>query len=355
MALMLIFAAHDWLFPGIPVNDLLLSILLIPTTLFAAHLTSLFRGLQDFRTYNWIEMVSQPLALLLTLALVWWPRLGVLGAILAITARYALALVMCITILRHRLGDQRILVYEWDWAYVRQMLSYGFRAYWYYIVTFLNQRADVFLLNLLGVGAAVIGLYDVAVTLGERMWVLSRSVSMVTFSRVAALEKMEAERTALTTIAARYIFWLGLVASVVVFLLADWVIVLLYGVEYRASALALRLLLPGIVTLGMGHVLSNDIAGRGKPEIIAAQSAFAVGLNIFLNLVLIPRLNFPGASIASVISYTAQTLLLLLTFCRLSGVRWTELFIPTRADFRRIQTSLQWGITKLRRPSVIEP
>jgi O-antigen/teichoic acid export membrane protein len=166
---------------------------------------------------------------------------------------------------------------------------------------------------------------------------------------------MEAERTALTTIAARYTFWLGLAGSVLVFLLADWAVVLLYGIEYRPSALALRLLLPGIVTLGMGHVLSNDIAGRGKPEVIAAQSAFAVVLNIFLNLVLIPRLNFPGASIASVISYTAQALLLILTFCRLSSAHWTELFIPTRADFRRMQTAFRWGITKLRRPSVIEP
>lgn len=340
MAGVVIALGHAVLFPSIAPQDLLFSLLLIPVTLIFTNLMSIFRGTQDFRSYNLVEMVTQPLALLFSFLLIWVLDWGVAGAVVAVALRYIAAIVLGFILLRRK----QILITPSLRARRQQLgplLSYAIRAYFYNIVTFLNQRLDVLLLNLFSVGVSAIGLYDIAVTLGERMWILSRSVSMVTFSRSAAFEQADAQRTHLTTLAARYVFWLGLGLAIAVFVLADWGVQLLYGVEYASSAVALRTLLPGIVTFGMGHVLSNDIAGRGKPEIIAVQSIFALVLNMVLNLFLIPRFSFAGAALASSISYPIQTGMLIWTFCRLSGATWWRLFVMTGEDVRMWSRVLQ--------------
>ena len=72
-------------------------------------------------------------------------------------------------------------------------------------------------------------------------------------------------------------------------------------------AFALRVLLallPGIVLLGGGKVLTNDIAGRGYPQYNSVASGVSLILTVVLDLLLIPRLEVLGASIASTLAYT---------------------------------------------------
>ena len=95
--------------------------------------------------------------------------------------------------------------------------------------------------------------------------------------------------------------------------------------------------------------MANDIAARGKPEMIAIQSALALVLNIILNLIFIPRFNFVGAALASSISYSVMTILLAFTFRRLSGARLRDLFLPSRADLVLWQKAFHWLWPKLRR------
>ncbi len=347
----LITFGHRLLFPNIDPQYLYLSLAVIPVTLFDLNMVAILRGLQDFRGYNLTELLSQPIVLILTVIFVWVFKLGVLGAVLAVIIRYIVATIVGMILLRRnavRLRDVISLLL--NWSYSRDVLAFGAKAYTYNIVTFLNQRVDVLMLNLFNMGTISIGLYDVAVTLGERMWILSRSVSLVTFSRVAALEDMEAQRARLTTTAARYVLWLQIIFSILVYFFSEWGIVLVYGEDYHASATALRLLLPGIISLGMAHVLSNDIAGRGKPQYIAIQSAVTVVLNIGLNVILIPRLNFVGAALASSISYPILMVLLTLAFCRLSGANWRELFLPTHADLVLWRKGVQLIRSRLKPP-----
>jgi O-antigen/teichoic acid export membrane protein len=336
---------HAALFPAAPPQRLLLSLLVIPTSIFASNTQAIFRGLQDFRTYSLIEIITQPIALLLSLLLIVWLGWGVPGAIIAIAVRY----VVVVGLVRYFLRDKSVhLIAVWRPSIIADIFVYSLKAYAYNVSIFLNQRADVFLLNLLRTNPALIGVYDVAVALAERFWAFSRAVSIVIFSRIASMQNVESERNKLTTIVVRYAAWSTLILAALIYILADWFISLVYGSDFLGSALALKLLLPGTLTLGMGLILSNDIAGRGKPHWIVLQSLFGLAINIGVNVILIPQWSFAGAAIASSISYSVITILTVTAFSRMTGIPARDLILPSRADLILWRRGWQWLRSRLR-------
>jgi Na+-driven multidrug efflux pump len=56
-------------------------------------------------------------------------------------------------------------------------------------------------------------------------------------------------------------------------------------------------------------------------------------LNVFLNLLLLPVLGTPGASIAASLSYVGNLILIALIFRRLSATQLRPSFVPTKEDF----------------------
>ncbi len=347
LGLALTIFAHNLLFPGIPTPVLLLTLILVPITFFRDNSMTIFQGIQDFRAYNLVAIIPQGMIFLLTLVLVWWLQTGVEGAAFAVIAGNFVSLVMVYMLLSRRIQPGSVFPIRIQKGKLYQLLSFGLRAHFSTIVAFLNYRSDVFLLNLL-VSKTSVGLYDVAVSLGERLWVISGAVSMVIYPRVASLEN-ESDKRELTVFVTRALFWFNLIISLVIYVLAEWVIVLLYGEDFRNAGLGLRLLLPGIVFWNITRVLANDIAGRGKPEITGVQAAISAGINIAANLILIPYMDFLGSALATTLSYSILTFSMIFAFCRLSGATWYELIVPTRMDVQRIRRGTGWLIARLKR------
>lgn len=336
------------LFPSAPIELLFISLAAAPLLLHTGYLLAILQGLQDFRAYNWVTMIPQLVMLILVLLLVWWIPGGPLGALAAFLGGNLAALIALIALLMQRSPTKRIFVLWLDWAYTRQVMGYGLRAHVSNIIAFLNYRADMFLLNLF-TGAAAVGVYSVAVGLAERMWIVSSSVSTVMLPRIASLDGEETKRRQLTPLIARHVLWFSLAMGMVTWALARWGIVLLYSDAYLESATALRLLLPGIVALSFSKIMANDIAGRGRPEINSRQSAIAFGVNIIANLILIPRLGVGGAALATTISYSLLTVLKLVVYTRIAQVRWTDVLLLNREDWRRLGMASRLVMAAMRR------
>jgi len=333
--------AYQTLFPGVPVEFLVLSLLIAPITLFKENLTAAFQGLQHFRIYNLIEIIPQIGQLIFVLIMVYWLKSGVLGALIAIMMGRLAALTVCVMLIKRQINRQKVTFVWRDWSYNKRLLSYGGRAHISYISNFLNYRIDIFLLNLI-THSPFIGLYDVGVTLVERLWMISQSVNTVAFPRIVASKDGEVNRKQLTVLVFRYVLWFSSFAAFFSFVLGEWIVVLLYGQEFRYAAVAFRLLIPGIMILGIARVAGNDTAGRGKPGINAVQSILSVAVNIILNLVLIPKFDFLGAAIATTISYSMLGILFVYTFCKNTDTNWRELVLPTREDVRRLYRLTQY-------------
>jgi O-antigen/teichoic acid export membrane protein len=335
---LLILFAGQALFPGAPQSLLLLSLAAIPITLQQSFLITIFQGLEDFKAYNLVLMTPHLIMLALVILLIWVFPLGVLGALLAYLGGNLTALLVAAVLLWKKAAGAPIFSLKVERSYAREMLDYGLRSHFANILAFFNYRADVFLLNLLA-GAGPVGIYSVAVAIGERLWLLPNSVSTVLLPRIASMEGSEKERKLLTPMMSRYVLWFSLLLAIPVFLLANWGIVLLYSEEFAQSALALRLLLPGIVAMSVTKILANDISGRGHPGINSYQSAVTFAVNVILNLFLIPRFGVSGVAVASSISYSLLAILKIITYFRMTNVSLRKILLLDTDDIKRIYRS----------------
>jgi len=85
-------------------------------------------------------------------------------------------------------------------------------------------------------------------------------------------------------------------------LLADKIILLIFGVEYEPSIIALQILVWGIVLIFARTAFERLFESINQQIIVTKVFGGCVMLNVILNLILIPKYSYIGASIATVIT-----------------------------------------------------
>ncbi len=180
------------------------------------------------------------------------------------------------------------------------------------VAYFLLLRLDQGLLEYYR-GAAEVGIYSIAVYMGEMLWLLPGALTpLLVHSSAAHASDPERDRTAARAVRIGII--LTLAAGLPLFILAEPLLALLAGGEYQASGLALRALLPGIVAFAPGVVLAGDFIGRGKPHWNTQASVLTVVVNLIAGVLLIPKHGPVGAAWSSSIAYACGSAVMLVRF-----------------------------------------
>ena len=95
------------------------------------------------------------------------------------------------------------------------------------------------------------------------------------------------------------VFWIILAISIAgaigLALFGKLAIAIIFSNAFLDAYLPLLVLLPGVVLLGGGKVLTNDIAGRGYPHYNSIISGVSLVVTIILDLVFIPTMGVVGA------------------------------------------------------------
>jgi O-antigen/teichoic acid export membrane protein len=103
------------------------------------------------------------------------------------------------------------------------------------------------------------------------------------------------------------VFWIILAITIVgaigLALFGKLAIRIIFSNAFIDAYIPLLVLLPGVVLLGAGKVLVNDIAGRGYPHYNSITAGVSLIATIILDLILIPLTGVVGAAIASSVSY----------------------------------------------------
>lgn len=170
----------------------------------------------------------------------------------------------------------------------------------------LTHRVDILMLSGMK-GMTSVGLYSAPVKFINVISVPLQSLGGASLPRLSAqsassLDKLQETHDKLL----KYFFLLSLPLTVIVFLLADNLIDFIFGKEYISggSAIALRILILGFlfnITSGPAQFTiftSQDRLNRFVPFMLAITI-----LNIILNILLIPKYDFLGASISTLICY----------------------------------------------------
>lgn len=307
---------------------IVLSSIVVPL-LVARHLfLALYLGLGKLEVYNGLMVVSQ-ISLLILVALGVLVAKGGTGLILIVyQVSLVVFLVPSILWLRKKLKTEGSPMRP-SRPLFRSGLSYGARGH---LATMLNQfsyRFDMILV-MRWLGAAPQGYYSISVLMAEKLSHITASVQFVLFPKVSALSREEADR--LTPAVSRHtLIWVG-IAGLVLYALGRVLIRLFYTDAFLPALSALRALIPGIVALSVGNVLSSYFSGRNRRFLPALAMAAGFLLNIALNFVWIPRFGITGAAWASTLSYSLQSVFMALFFWRVTGISPLKLVVPERGD-----------------------
>jgi O-antigen/teichoic acid export membrane protein len=221
---------------------------------------------------------------------------------------------------------------------MRALVSYGARAYPAGITGYFNYRADTFIIQALMVAAQApraLGLYSMAVTMAELIFYIPDAVTTIFLPTVAG-STAEAADAKLGRVSRLTV--LATVSCSIALIPAAWAGVHLVLPKYDDCLPAFLVLLPGVVSLSLGKVMTSYIAGRGRPGPISVAAAITLVLNLAANVILIPQYGIVGASLASLISYTAMAALMVPVACRISGLSPAALVVPRKEEFLALRS-----------------
>lgn len=214
-----------------------------------------------------------------------------------------------------------------DGASVRRIARYGGPYALISLTQNLNYDLDVLLVQGM-LSSRDVGIYSIGASTAELLWALPFAVGFVLLPMVAGNRDAEGAAAGAAAIARRTLL-LTAAGAVALAALCGPLIGLMYGSRYTGAVIPTLILLPGIVANVWYQVLGGFLLGRGLTGAVLAATTAGIASNTIINVVVIPRLGIDGAALASTISYSATSLLIVRAF----RSRWPEVSLrPARAD-----------------------
>lgn len=186
---------------------------------------------------------------------------------------------------------------------VPALLRFSLGSMLYVALAFVLYRADLLLLRHLA-GDEQAGLYAAAVQWAEFVWFVPLAVQEVVLQAASRLWQ-EDRPDALRELLDRLLRYVALITGLMLALvaaLAEPLMVLYFGPEFREASVSMRLLAPGVFSFSLARVLVPAIQSRGPRALVVVIGVTVIG-NLALNLLLIPRWGAAGAAAACCLSY----------------------------------------------------
>jgi len=100
----------------------------------------------------------------------------------------------------------------------------------------------------------------------------------------------------------KFLLIISLPLAVFTTLMADKIILIIYGTGYIPSIIALQILIWSIVFMFVNNLSLNLLGSVNRPLVVAKIIASGAIINIILNILLIPKLSYIGSSASTVIT-----------------------------------------------------
>jgi O-antigen/teichoic acid export membrane protein len=235
----------------------------------------------------------------------------------------------------------------------RRSLAFGARQYASDIASYLMSRLDFFIVALY-LGARGLGIYSVAAGLAEIIIRLSNEIGTMLYPVFARGDLKPGQPAA----ALRIVTLMAVVLATGLALISGPLIRILYGTAFADAIPPFRWLLLGTVAWSTTHVTWTYVSSSGRPGVGVLVFSVAAGVDVLLNVILLPGLGVVGASIAATASYIAAGLVFFHLFrgaerCSIRTAlvpKWSDLQVLWRA-FAEAQAALLRVLR--RRPSPV--
>lgn len=307
-------------FKDAPPETLLPVLALLPLVLFQQYLLGVAQAQQRFQEYNFQQIMPTVLALGGMIVSLIWLHQGLMGAILVQTGILAFVIVW----LAIRVNRTARIRLRWNGELGRGQLAFGVKSYAQTLAGTLHMRVDQYMIAAM-LDPSQLAQYGIAVKMAEFLLKIPDATGTALFPRLAGASEKDAHaatiRVCRITLALATVCWLGCA------LIGPAIVRLLFGKQYLAAIIPMELMLPGIVTMSLYHILTRNFTSRNKQQVNLVSACTALSVNFGLNWFLIPRYGISGAAVSTAVSYSLAAFVLLFVFVRESGYSLAETVI----------------------------
>jgi PST family polysaccharide transporter len=209
--------------------------------------------------------------------------------------------------LAYRADHYRMRDWEYDLTTMRDLLRESWPLMLAGLAVMLYMRVDMVMLQQMA-GEREVGIYAAATRLSE-IWyflpgiiVASASPAIIEAHRRGTKEYVGLLRKLYFVLA-----WLAIGIALPLSLLSNWLIGVLYGAEFSAAGPVLSIHLWASIAVFLGVASSQYLLVEQLQRISLYRTLIGLICNVFLNLILIPRMGAMGAAVATVLSYFVAT------------------------------------------------
>ena len=221
------------------------------------------------------------------------------------------------------------------WTWLPKLVKFGFFPMLSLLMTTLNYRVDVLMLDG-SVTYAAIGVYSVGVLLAERIWMIPDAMKGVMVSNITkGKDAHETSYVIRISNTVCLVIVLGIIALGKPFL--DF----LFGPEYNGAYQVTLILLAGVFSMIYYKLIAAYNIAMGKQLVSFILLSIGVVSNVIANLILIPIWGIYGAGLASVISYAVCSMLFIVYFCRTTSISFGEMLFISKADYAKLKAKIK--------------
>lgn len=266
---------------------------------FAFTFFSVFRALKRLKYEAIGVVIYQTLIVSSGFAALWFklPLEYILGALLigsTFNFFYGASLIFKKTELNFRFSIQK----KYLWSLLKLSAPFAIAGIFYR----LNGTVDSVMLKLL-VGDRFVGWYALAFKLTFALTVLPGAFATSYFPEVSYYFKHEISKVKkLFETGMVYMFIISLPITAGTFILAEKIILTVWGPAFEASIQALQILVSSLLFIFINYPIGNLLNACNRQTINTLNMGVALSVNIVLNFVLIPQYTYLGASFAALVS-----------------------------------------------------
>jgi O-antigen/teichoic acid export membrane protein len=213
-------------------------------------------------------------------------------------------------------------------ASLKEIFDFGFKAQGANIAQFLNYRLCYYFIN----SDAELGIYSNAIALAEGLWIFSRSLATVQYSKAINTESQKENAT--VSLSFVKLSFLGtLVGTLLLIAIPSEFYTLLFDKDFSGLPTLFLLMSPGIIAIALAGNFSAYFGGIGKFEHSLYSSLIGLFITIIGCYTLVRTHSIEGACITISISYSFLTLYLIIVFFKTNQLPFHKLKI-TKEDFQ---------------------
>ncbi len=192
------------------------------------------------------------------------------------------------------------------------IIRYGTGNELNYFIQFLNYRISYYFIARI-LGLAPLGIFSIAISCAEAIWVVSKSMSTLNYSDILILKDRQAG-IASTRKYAKQSFWISLLLMLFVSLLPQSLYERVFGIGFGSLRIYLVWMIPGIIAIAVSNLYGHYFAGIGKLKIVRIKSLIGLVPTIILLFLLTEKFLLKGVCIALNASYLLSSFYLYYKF-----------------------------------------